>query len=41
MARPNPVAKFQQRFNKAKTFKDRKRDLKKGHRKHKQPWREQ
>ena len=29
MRRKNPVAKFQRRYNKAKVFKDRKREAKK------------
>lgn len=38
MKRKNPVAKFSHRFNMAKIEKNKKKQLKKGYRKHKGTW---
>ena len=34
MKKKNPVAKYQRRFNVAKVFRDKKKELKKGYQKH-------
>lgn len=34
MKKNNPVAKYQHRFNQARTFRDKKKDLKRGYQKH-------
>lgn len=36
MKKRNPVAKYQHRFNQARTFRDKKKDLKRGYQKHRQ-----